>query len=166
MEDIIITTATTDDIDGLVDMRVAYIAEEFEGITEEEEAIMRNQLPSYFEKELGKNCIAFVAKHGDEIVSCAVLVISERPATPTLPNGMLAEVLSVYTKPEYRRQGICTEIMRELVKYGEENGLDRIRLNATDMGYSIYKKVGFFDEATDYSSMRYNIKHESDSSEN
>ena len=41
-------------------------------------------------------------------------------------NGLYADVLSVYTEPEYKGQGLCTKLMNNLVTYGKEKGLDRI----------------------------------------
>ena len=75
------------------------------------------------------------------------------PANSILLNGLYADVLSVYTEPEYRGQGLCTHLMRNLVEYGKKRGLGRIDLSATDKGYPVYKKIGFKDKEHRYTEM-------------
>ena len=48
------------------------------------------------------------------------------PANSILLNGLYGDVLSVYTEPEYRGQGLCTKLMNNLVAYGKEKGLGKI----------------------------------------
>ena len=81
------------------------------------------------------------------------LLIIEKPANPSLPNGLDGEVLSVYTENEYRGKGICTQLMKNLIEYAKENRLCRINLKATDEGYPVYKKVGFEDKTQKYLDM-------------
>lgn len=116
---------------------------------------METQLPDYFSRKLGTELIAFVAKEEDRIVSVAYLHIIEMPANSVLLSGLYGEVLSVYTEPDYRGQGICTRLMNNLVEYGKNIGLGRIDLSATDEGYPIYAKVGFKDKEHRYRDMRY-----------
>lgn len=118
---------------------------------------METQLPDYFERKLGTELIAFVARDEDRIVSVAYLHIIEMPANSILLNGLYGEVLSVYTEPEYRGKGLCTRLMKNLVEYGKKTGLGRIDLSATDDGYPIYAKVGFEDKEHRYRDMRYKL---------
>ncbi len=150
---IVFEEAGKEDIEELIRMRIEYMKDDFGSVSKEEEEGMRNQLPDYFERKLGDELIAFVAKDGDRIVSVAYLHIIEMPANSILLNGLYADVLSVYTEPEYRGQGLCTQLMRNLVEYGKKRGLGRIDLSATDKGYPIYKKVGFKDKEHRYTEM-------------
>lgn len=77
------------------------------------------------------------------------------PANVMLLNGLYGEVLSVYTEPEYRGKGICTQLIKNLLEYGKKAGLGRIDLSATDEGYPVYKKIGFSDKNSRYTSMTY-----------
>ena len=103
---------------------------------------------------LGKELIAFVARKEKHLIAAAYLLIIEKPANPFLPNGLDGEVLSVYTENEYRGQGICTQLMKNLIEYAKKSRLCRIDLMATDEGYPIYKKVGFDDKSQKYIDMR------------
>lgn len=147
--------ASKNDIDELIRLRIAYMIDDFGSVSEEEEAGMRTQLPDYFARKLGTELIAFIAKDDDRIVSVAYLHIIEMPANSILLNGIYGDVLSVYTEPEYRGQGLCTQLMKNLVEYGKENRLGRVDLSATREGYPIYKKVGFLDKEPRYTAMQY-----------
>ncbi|MBO4617701.1 Acetyltransferase (GNAT) domain-containing protein [Lachnospiraceae bacterium YSD2013] len=152
---IVYSEATREDINELIRMRIEYMIDDFGSVTDEERKGMEAQLPDYFNRKLGTELIAFVAKEGDRIVSVAYLHIIEMPANSILLNGLYADVLSVYTEPAYRGQGICTQLMKNLVEYGKRRGLGRIDLSATDAGYPIYAKVGFKDKEHRYRDMRY-----------
>ena len=152
---IVYSEATREDINELIRMRIEYMIDDFGSVTDEERKGMEAQLPDYFNRKLGTELIAFVAKEGDRIVSVAYLHIIEMPANSIPLNGLDADVLSVYTEPAYRGQGICTQLMKNLVEYGKRRGLGRIDLSATDAGYPIYAKVGFKDKEHRYRDMRY-----------
>ena len=151
---IIIGEATKEDINELVRMRIAYMKDDFGSVSDNERQCMETQLPDYFERKLGNELVAFVAKDGERIVSVAYLHIIEMPANSILLNGLYGEVLSVFTEPEYRGRGLCSTLMRNLVEYGKKRGLGRIDLSATDEGYPIYAKVGFKDKEHRYRDMR------------
>ncbi len=151
---IIFGEATKEDIGELVRMRIAYMKDDFGSVSDNERQCMETQLPDYFERKLGTELVAFVAKDGERIVSVAYLHIIEMPANSILLNGLYGEVLSVYTEPEYRGRGLCSTLMRNLVEYGKKRGLGRIDLSATDKGYPIYAKVGFKDKEHRYRDMR------------
>ncbi|MBQ6090103.1 MAG: GNAT family N-acetyltransferase [Lachnospiraceae bacterium] len=151
---IIFGEATKEDINELVRMRIAYMKDDFGSVSVNERQCMEAQLPDYFERKLGTELVAFVAKDGERIVSVAYLHIIEMPANSILLNGLYGEVLSVYTEPEYRGRGLCSTLMRNLVEYGKKRGLGRIDLSATDEGYPIYAKVGFKDKEHRYRDMR------------
>ena len=153
-EQVVYDTADIADIPELIRLRIAYMIDDFGSITEYEETCMRKQLPGYFERRLGKELIAFVARAEDRLVAAAYLLVIEKPANPYLPNGLGGDVLSVYTEEAYRGQGICTRLMKDLVAYGKSRGLCRIDLRATEQGEPIYRKVGFQDKVQKYVDMR------------
>lgn len=150
--------ADKSEIPELVRMRIAYVLEDFENVSEEQIAEMKKRLPDYFERKLGSELIAFVAKDGSRIVGTALLHIAEIPANPRVMSGLCGEVLNVLTEKEYRGQGICSKLMGMLVEYGKSHDLARIDLSATDDGYPVYKKVGFVEKAPDYHEMRLVLK--------
>ena len=152
--EIIYDIANLNDIPELVRLRILYMIDDFGSITDEERAGMEKQLPGYFERELGKKLIAFVARAEGRLVAAAYLLIIEKPANPFFLNGLDSEVLSVYTEEGYRGKGICTNLMRNMIDYAAEHKISRIDLMATDEGYPIYKRLGFEDKVQKYKDMR------------
>lgn len=153
--EIIFDEAGKADIDELVRLRIEYMIDDFGSVSDYERECMEKQLPDYFNRKLGDELIAFVARDGNKIVSVAYLHIIEMPANSILLNGIYGDVLSVYTEPEYRGKGLCSQLMKNLLEYGKKRGLGRVDLSATKKGYPIYKKVGFEDREQRYTEMRY-----------
>ena len=154
MNNLTFNTAKKDDIPELIRLRIAYMIDDYGSISEYERHAMERQLPDYFERKLGKDLIAFVARDGRKLVATAYLLIIEKPANPALPNGLEGEVLNVFTEQEYRGQGIATRLMKEMIAYAKEKQLCRIDLKATEDGYVLYKKLGFEERTQKYKDMR------------
>ena len=154
MSSVVFDMACKEDISELIRLRIAYMIDDFGSISEYERTCMEEQLPGYFDRRLGKELIAFVARAEGRLVAAAYLLIIEKPANPFLPNGLDGEVLSVFTENEYRGQGICTQLMKNMIEYAKEKRLCRIDLIATEEGYPVYKKVGFEDKTQKYLDMR------------
>ena len=152
---ILFDEASKDDIKELVRLRIAYMIDDFGGLSNHERECMEKQLPDYFNRKLGNELVVFIAKDDNRIVSVAYLHIIEMPANSILLNGLYGEVLNVYTEPEYRGKGLCTQLIKNLIEYGKKRGLGRVDLSATKEGYPIYKKVGFVDKEHRYTDMRY-----------
>ena len=152
---IIFEEASKDDIEELIRLRIAYMIDDFGSIGDHEKECMEKQLPDYFTRKLGSELIAFIARDDKQIVSVAYLHIIEMPANSVLLNGLYGEVLSVYTKPEYRGRGLCTQLINNLIEYGRKIGLGKVDLGATEEGYPIYKRAGFVEKEHRYREMRY-----------
>lgn len=148
------TTATIKEIDELTKIRIAYVKDEQNGIDEQVKQEMLKKLPGYFCRHLSKDLIAFIAKDNNEIIATAFLLIIEKPNSPNFINGMIGNVLNVYTMPQYRKKGISTRLMNNLIEYAKERNLDFIELKATKEGYPLYKKLGFIDYHSEYENMR------------
>ncbi|MCR5281755.1 MAG: GNAT family N-acetyltransferase [Lachnospiraceae bacterium] len=153
-DEVIYDIADLHDIPELVRLRILYMIDDFGAVTGEEREGMEKQLPGYFERELGKKLIAFVARAEGRLVAAAYLLIIEKPANPFFLNGLDSEVLSVYTEEGYRGKGICTNLMKHMIDYAAAHKISRIDLMATEEGYPIYKKLGFADKVQNYKDMR------------
>ena len=154
MMNVTFDTANSKDISELIRLRIEYIKDDYGSISEDDQHAMEEQLPGYFERKLGKDLIAFVARADGQLVATAYLLLIEKPANQSMRNGLVGEVLSVFTEKEYRGQGISTRLMNDLINYGKENRLCYIDLKATEEGYSLYKKIGFEERNQKYKDMR------------
>ena len=141
-----LTTVGAERTDELIALRMAYLAADFGELAPDDESAIRAALPSYFERHLGRDLVAFAALAEDgTIASVALLLVSEKPANPRFPSGHIGTVFNVYTVPEYRRLGLASQVMAALVAYAREQDLDLVELNATDEGYPLYRSLGFED---------------------
>ena len=58
----------------------------------------------------------------------------------------LAWIGMMLVDPAYRRRGIGRSLMEHALAYLEGAGVETIKLDATDMGYALYRGLGFQDE--------------------
>lgn len=146
--------ATIEDIGVLTDLRIAYLNEDLGVISNENLELMQASLPSYYEKHLNKDLMAYVARDEMDIVSCAFLLIVEKPMSPSFITGKIGTVLNVYTKPDYRKKGYAKKLITTMLEDAKAEGLSIIELKATEDGYSLYKSVGFEDVVAKYHNMK------------
>jgi len=151
---IVFDKATKSDIDELIRLRLEFIADDHGSIPPQDKANIELQLRSFFDRKLGTELVALVARDEGKMVSVAYLSILEMPANCRLLNGLYGEVFSVYTLPSYRGKGLCTTLMQHLVAEAKTRGLGCIDLRATKDGYPIYKKIGFVEKEQHYTDMR------------
>ncbi|MDE7278321.1 MAG: GNAT family N-acetyltransferase [Oscillospiraceae bacterium] len=149
----IIKKANEEEIPELVDLRIAYVEEDYGGLSEDTRQKLISVLPKYFEKHLNRDIFVYTAKDS-AIVSCAFLVITERPANPSFITGRMGTVYNVYTLPNYRRKGLAKRVMQELLFDAEKIGLDFVDLKATSDGYHLYDTLGFKETVSEYTYMK------------
>ena len=119
---------------------------------------MQTNLPFYYEKHLNKDFMVYVAREENDIVSCAFLLIVEKPMSPSFITGKTGTVLNVYTKPEYRHNGYAKRLMTMMLEDATKLGISVIDLKATEDGYPLYKSVGFEDVIAKYHNMKLTLK--------
>lgn len=143
-------------INELVKMRIAYLDYDFRGLDKQVLECIKSSLPDYFHNHLNKDLFAYVAEDS-QIVATALLLIIEKPANPYFITGKTGMVLNVYTKEEYRRQGIAKQLIEMLLEDAKTLKLDFVELKATKEGYELYKKIGFEDVASMNKEMKFVI---------
>lgn len=151
----IYTKATMEDIAQLTELRLAYLAEDNGGLEENDFEAIKRDLPDYFMRNLNKSIFGYVAKSGEEIIACALLLAIEKPISPAFITGKTGIVLNVFTKPEYRHKGHARKVMGMLMEGAAEMGLSVVELKATEAGYPLYKSLGFRDATQKYHQMNW-----------
>jgi GNAT superfamily N-acetyltransferase len=58
-------------------------------------------------------------------------------------SGRQAIIQNVYTEPEWRRRGLGTLLMKEIIAWSQKTGIESLVLHASDEGRPIYEKLGF-----------------------
>lgn len=118
--------ATIKDIGVLTELRIAYLNEDLGVISDENLELMKSTLPSYYTKHLNKDLMVYVARDGEDIVSCAFLLIVEKPMSPSFITGKTGTVLNVYTKPDYRKKGYAKKLITTMLEDAKAEGLSII----------------------------------------
>jgi GNAT superfamily N-acetyltransferase len=57
--------------------------------------------------------------------------------------GRQAIIQNVYTEPEWRRRGLGTLLMKEIISWSQKTGIDSLVLHASVEGRLLYEKLGF-----------------------
>ncbi len=146
--------AVPKDINMLTELRIAYLQEDLGEMTEADLELIKSSLPCYYEKHINKDLLVYVARNKEDIISCAFLLIVEKPMSPSFITGKTGTVLNVYTKPEYRNKGYAKKLMSMMLEDAAAQGVSVIELKSTEDGYSLYKAVGFEDVGAKYHNMK------------
>ena len=137
------------DIEALVKMRLCYLIEDNGSLDAQDLAAIKRDLPGYFQAHLDKDLFIYVIRDRQNIVSCAFLLIVEKPMSPAFINGRTGMVLNVYTCPSYRRN------MEALLSEAKKMEISVIELKATEDGYPLYRSVGFMEDDSKYHRMKW-----------
>lgn len=149
--------AAMEDIAQLTELRLAYLAEDQGGLEEKDFEAIKRDLPEYFMHNLNKNIFGYLAKNGGEIIACALLLVIEKPMSPTFINGKTGTILNVFTKPEHRHKGYARKVVNMLMEGASEMELSVVELKATEAGYALYKSLGFRDATSKYRQMSWKV---------
>jgi ribosomal protein S18 acetylase RimI-like enzyme len=149
-----IRKAGKEDITQLVEMRIKYLTVDCGEMSEEQLETIREQLPEYFERQLGTGVLAYAAEEEGVLVSTVFMVIVEKPANPHFITGKTGTLLNVYTRPEYRRQGLAGKLIDLVIQDAKQLNLSYIDLSASKEGYPLYKKIGFTESQSDFVPMK------------
>ena len=84
-----------------------------------------------------------LAIDGAEVIGCASMSYMRIMPTFSHPTGKRAHLMNVYTRNEYRRQGIARKMVNMLIEDAWNRGSTEISLDATTMGRPLYESLGF-----------------------
>jgi GNAT superfamily N-acetyltransferase len=60
-----------------------------------------------------------------------------------IAEGHHAIVINVFTEPDWRRRGLATLLMKQIIDWARAERLDRLVLHASDEGRVVYERLGF-----------------------
>ncbi|KXK24875.1 MAG: putative acetyltransferase [Chloroflexi bacterium OLB15] len=85
----------------------------------------------------------FAVTTDDTPIAGAGLSLLDWIPGPGVPQVTRGYVLNVYTEPEHRHRGLASLLVQRCVTHCRENGISTVSLHASDMGRSVYEKLGF-----------------------
>jgi GNAT superfamily N-acetyltransferase len=131
----------------LVDLRMEFIKDIHPEVDNQLLEKIRKATLTYF-SDLFKNnsYIGFIGVNNNgEIICTAGLLIYCLPPINNEKYRKIGHVLNFYTKPAYRKKGIGLKLMNYLKDTAAKEEINRLVLNSTKMGFSMYKKAGFLE---------------------
>jgi GNAT superfamily N-acetyltransferase len=144
-----------DERDLFVKLRFEYFSMSDFDINEFEMNELKNNLTKYFYESIENNdFLGMICEYRKEIIAVAYLAINKLPPNPNFINGKTGTLLNVFTYPEYRNQGIATELLKKIVEEAKRENINIISLSSTKDGEKLYRKLGF--KESEYKEM--NIK--------
>ena len=87
--------------------------------------------------------ITVLAIDDGKVIGCASMSFMWIMPTFSHPTGRRAHLMNVYTRSEYRRQGIARKMVNMLIDETWKRGATEISLDATKMGRPLYESLGF-----------------------
>ena len=137
-----IRTATIADIPHIVSHRERMFRDmelpaKFDDMAPAFELWLRHALPS-------KTYLAWMAvtDNGD-VAAGAGLIVIPWPPGPVSLDPRCGFVFNVYTEPAHRKQGLARRLMDAIHDYCKAEGIERMVLNASTFGASLYRSMGY-----------------------
>ena len=138
-----------EDIPLLIELRKRQLIDE----GQDPDVNMDQELVKFFNNHFADNTLVeWVAEEDGKIVGTAAILLFEFPPAFTNPSGIKGYITNMFTVPEYRGQGLASELLKKVLDEARSRNVKNILLAASDMGKPVYKKVGF-EEAGDWMKM-------------
>lgn len=136
--------ATLEDIPLLLECRLALLHSAIgEGDANQWDFVAKQIKQYYQDAMLDDTHVAYLAFDGDVCIGTGGVCFYQILPTYYKPTGKKAYIINMYTSPEYRKQGVATQILDLLVKECLSRQATYISLETTNMGRSLYEKCGF-----------------------
>lgn len=142
--------AVPDDIPVLLDLRIGFLVSGGAGVrvSQEEADALRSSTEAYLRHALpAGDYVQWLAHSRARLAGTGGIAFYRLPPNLAYPSGQGAYIVSMFTNPEFRGQGIATTLLTRLVAEAESRGCHKILLRATEMGRPVYERFGFRDEA-------------------
>lgn len=142
--DLIYRRATQNDISSLVDYRLKFLNELNEKNDGEKTFLLKEELQKYFAENIKRDeFVSWLAEYDGKIVATSGLILWKIAPRYDCLHGRYGYILNMYTLPEFRRNGISTELLKRLIVDAKLLKIDILNLHATKDGISIYRRFGF-----------------------
>jgi GNAT superfamily N-acetyltransferase len=113
----------------------------------------RDTLQRMFERGEYIGWLASPENERDQVVAGAGVQLREVPPHPQtnasgkidIVSGRQAIIQNVFTEPEWRRRGLAALLIKRIIDWTRQEGIDSLVLHASDEGRALYERLGFID---------------------
>lgn len=132
------------DIDGITELRILQQKENYKNDYKVEDKIFSQNTKKFLNDNLNKNIYFFIKELDNKIAAmCGIQLINYLPMYNE-GIGLRGYICSVYTREEYRKQGIQTHLLKNAIQFSKDKNIGIIELKTTNPdAVSVYEKVGF-----------------------
>ena len=138
-----IRKATHEDLDALIQIRIDFLRDDADSMSMDMENTLRTQLAIYIPQHLNRDLFVFLAEEAGRMTSTVFLSMIEKIPNTLYPNGRTGVVHNVYTYLAYRKTGLATALLQEMVTQARLLDISAVDLIATEDGRPLYEKAGF-----------------------
>ena len=123
-----------------IEIRIRQLREE--GATEDIDLVPA--LLDYYHRHMADGTfVSWLAMDGEKIVGTSGMSFVEKPPYFSCPTGRIGLLSSMFCDPDYRRQGIASELLSRVVEEAKQYGCGAVQITASDMGVLLYTRFGF-----------------------
>jgi GNAT superfamily N-acetyltransferase len=138
-----VRAATPRDIDVLVEHRRNMFVEMVRPTRDQLEVLeasYRKWAPEMMRRRL---LHGYIVTSGRKVVASGCVWLRDVQPSPGRPAGKVPYLLSVYTVPELRRNGLASMIVKEAMEWSRKKGYHKMVLHASRTGRKVYSKLGW-----------------------
>jgi len=124
---------------------------------------MQGERPDHYRQELQQNLrhfflqamedgsfFALLAELDGIVVSYGGMILKKIPGDFNKSTYLEGDILNMYTLPDYRRKGISSLILKQLLIEAKSMGVSKVALHCSKDGEPLYRKFGFDDPVYPY----------------
>ena len=144
--DIVYKKLSENELERIIEMRIDQLTEEYTSSVKKppQDVDLEAALMDFYKRHLAAGTyVSWLAFDGDKIVGTSGMSFAEKPPYFACPSGKVGILSSMYTDPNYRRQGIATQLLDRVVKEAKNYGCGTIYITASDVGVKLYESYGF-----------------------
>lgn len=139
-----IRRAKPEDMELLLAWRMEVLREVFSIPPDQPTDRLMEENRRYYERELGsEGHIACFACVDGNMAGCGGVCLYEEMPSPDNPTGKCAYLMNIYTRSQYRKQGVGETVIQWLTDQARQRGITKIYLETSQAGRSLYRKTGF-----------------------
>jgi len=151
VEEVKIRRVEEPDIPSMTAARLDYLVEMQGERSHEYLQELHQKLQDFFKLTmLEGSFFALQAEYEGKIVSYGGMILKKIPGDLNQSSYLEGEILNMYTLPEYRRKGISSQLLKQLLREAKKMGISKVALHCSKDGEPLYRKFGFSDPLFPY----------------